>query len=75
MRLLDGLGDAALDRVPDTRSHGTRLPQHQTAGYLAEVDDMYDMPVWRILAGPCFGHAREHVGEIKANLQALRSLE
>lgn len=36
---------------------------------------MYDMPVWRLLAGPCFGHAREPVGEIKANLRALRSLE
>ena len=42
---------------------------YETSGYLAEVDDMYDMPVWRMLAGPCFGHAREHVGEIRANLQ------
>lgn len=73
MQVLDGLDDAALDRVPDTRVHGTRLPQHQTPGYLAEVDDMYDLPVWRLLGGPCFGHAREHVGEIRANLQALRS--
>jgi len=73
IQLLDGLDDAALDAVPDTRTHGTRLPQHRTAGYLAEVDDMYDMPVWRMLAGPCFGHAREHVGEIRANLAALRS--
>ena len=73
MQLLDGLDDAALDRVPDTRAHGTRLPRHQTPGYLAEVDDMYDLPVWRLLAGPCFGHAREHVGEIRTNLQALRS--
>lgn len=72
-QLLDGLDDAALERVPDTRAHGTRLPQHQTAGYLAEVDNMYDLPVWRLLGGPCFGHAREHVGEIRANLQALRS--
>jgi hypothetical protein len=75
MTLLDGVDEAVLDHVVDTRTHGTRLPQHQTSGYLAEVDDMYDMPVWRMLAGPCFGHAREHVGEIRANLQALRSLE
>ena len=74
MQLLDGLDDTALERVADTRTHGTRLPQHQTPGYLAEVDDMYDMPVWRMLAGPCFGHAREHVGEIRANLQALRAI-
>ncbi|TAK55077.1 MAG: hypothetical protein EPO22_14895 [Dehalococcoidia bacterium] len=32
MQLIDSLDDAALDRVPDTRSHGTRLPQHQTPG-------------------------------------------
>ena len=73
MQLLDGLDDAQLDRVPNTRAHGTRLAQHQTPGYLAEVDDMYDLPVWRLLGGPCFGHAREHIGEIRANLAALRS--
>jgi DinB superfamily len=73
MDLLDGLSEPDLDTIPDTRAHGTRLPQHRTPGYLAEVDDMYDMPVWRMLAGPCFGHAREHVGELRANLTLMRA--
>jgi hypothetical protein len=72
-RLLDTLTEAALDAVPNTREHGTRLPRHQTPGYLAEVDDMYDLPVWRLLAGPCFGHVREHVGEMRLALQILRA--
>lgn len=71
-RLFDSLTDAALDNVPNTRVHGTRLPQHRTTGYLAEVEDMYDLPVWRLLAGPCFGHVREHVGQIRLSLQMLR---
>lgn len=71
--LLDGLTDADLDAVADTRTHGTRLPQHQAAGYLEEVDDMYDMPAWRVLAGPCFGHVRDHAGELRTALAILRA--
>lgn len=71
--LLDTLTDADLDGVSDTRTHGTRLPQHQTPGYLAEVDDMYDLPMWRLFAGPCFGHLREHKGEIRTALEILRA--
>lgn len=70
--LLNTLTDATLDGVSDTRAHGTRLPQHQTRGYLAEVDDMYDLPLWRLFAGPCFGHLREHKGEIRTALEILR---
>ncbi len=70
--VFEGLTEASLDDVPNIRVHGTRLPQHRTTGYLAEVDDMYDLPVWRLLAGPCFGHVREHVGEIRLSLQMMR---
>ena len=68
---LDGLTDADLDSVPDTRSHNS-LVSPQTADYLEEVDDMYDYPIWRTLSGPCFGHARGHLAEILMTRELLR---
>jgi hypothetical protein len=34
---------------------------------------MYDFPIWRTLAGPCFGHMREHLGHIESTLEAVRA--
>ena len=72
MTLLDGLTDAGLDGVPDARAFNTRV-SHQLPGYLEEIDDMYDNPIWRTLTGPCYGHARGHIGEIIAVVEMLRS--
>ena len=72
-KLFDGMTDADLERVGDKRTWGVRTPQHQTPGYLEEVDDMYDMPAWRVLTGPCFGNARGHVGEMYVILEMLRA--
>lgn len=71
MTFLDGLTDAGLETVPDTRSHNV-LVTPQTAAYLEEVDDMYDFPIWRTLSGPCFGHARGHLAEILMTRELLR---
>jgi hypothetical protein len=72
MSYLETLTDDALDLLPDTRAANARVP-YQTAGYLEEIDDMYDFPVWRTLTGPAFAHARGHVDEISAALEAIRS--
>lgn len=72
MTFLDGRTDAGLETVPDTRSHNAGV-KNQTAGYLEEIDDMYDFPIWRTLTGPCFGHARGHLAEILMTRELLRN--
>lgn len=70
---LDTLTDADLERVADTRTHGTRLPIHQAPGYPAEVNDMYDLAAWQVLSGACYGHIRGHIGEIETSIAVLRA--
>jgi hypothetical protein len=72
MAFLDTLDDDALDVVPDTHGHNALVPD-KTAAYLDEIDRMYDWPVWRTLAGPCYGHMRGHVEELVAALDAIRA--
>lgn len=74
MQFLDTLTEAGLDAVPDARTHSARLAAYHVPGYLEEVAGMYDFPVWQTLAGPCFGHMREHLGHIEATLEALRAV-
>ena len=69
---LETLTEAALDQAPDNRAHLGRHPAYQSPGYRAEVDDMWDQPVWRLLAGACIGHCREHLGEVMGFKEILR---
>jgi hypothetical protein len=73
MAYLDTLTDADLDTVPDTRAHSARVSAYHIPGYMEEVSDMYDFPIWRTLGGPCYGHSRGHLGEMLAALEALRA--
>jgi hypothetical protein len=74
IRFLDTLADADLDATNEaTRTFGTRLAIYQFPGYLEEVSDMYDFPLWRTLAGPAFGHVRGHLGEIMSVLETVRA--
>ncbi len=68
------LAPADLDAVPSGRAHVQHVPAaHETDSYLAEIADMYDFPVWRMIAGPCFGHIRDHGGEIRTMLAMMRA--
>jgi hypothetical protein len=70
---LKTMTDVDLERVPDTRRHGFRLPAHQAPGYVEEVQRMLDFPVWKLLSGPCYGHPREHIGGILSAIESLRT--
>lgn len=73
LRFLDTLSESALDAVPDARAHSAQVSAYHIPGYLEEVSDMYDFPIWRTLAGPCYGHSRGHLAEMQAALEALRA--
>ncbi|HEX2998334.1 MAG TPA: DinB family protein, partial [Anaerolineales bacterium] len=62
---LAGIREADLDKVPDARQCLMAFPEYQTPGYLAEVGDIFDLPVWNLLMKPCMGHAHRHLGELE----------
>jgi hypothetical protein len=71
---LQTLAAADMDAIPASRAHLQHVPAaHKTESYLAEVEGMYDYPVWRIISGPCFGHPREHGGELRTMLAMMRA--
>jgi hypothetical protein len=71
---LQTLAAADMDAIPASRAHLQHVPAaHKTESYLAEVEGMYDYPVWRIISGPCFGHPRKHGGELRTVLAMTRA--
>ena len=67
------LTDDDLEYIPPARQHLAPYPEYQTAGHHAETDELLDLPIWRLLSGPCIGHVRGHLGELallKAQLRA-----
>lgn len=70
---LETLTDHDLECIPPARQYLAPYPEYQTTGHHAETDDLLDLPIWRLLSGPCFGHVRGHLGELallKAQLRA-----
>jgi hypothetical protein len=59
------------DRLPPNQAH-LADERYQHPGYLAEVDDMYEQPFWRVFAGACTGHCRGHIGELELALAVVR---
>ena len=59
------------DRRPPNRAHLADERYHHP-GYLAEIDDMYEQPFWRVFAGACTGHCRAHIGELELALALIR---
>ncbi len=57
------LTDDDLEYIPHARKHLAPYPEYQTAGHHAETDDLLDLPIWRLLSGPCIGHVRGHLGD------------
>jgi hypothetical protein len=70
---LTTLTEDDLEYIPDARKYLAPYPEYQTVGHHAETDDLLDLPIWRLLSGPCIGHVRGHLGELaflKARLRA-----
>ncbi len=67
------LTDDDLEYIPDARQHLAPYPEYQTAGHHAETDELLDLPIWRLLSGPCFGHVRGHLGELALLKSQLRT--
>lgn len=72
MEWIGTLEDGDLDTVPDSEAHQAANPDYQSHGFREETDDLYGMPVWRFATGPMNGHARRHIGELAAAIEAAR---
>ena len=71
---LDSVDASFFDGMPpDSRAHLPLHPVYSTEGYREEVDPMFAYPVWRLVSGACYGHARGHLGELDLALQIIRS--
>ena len=69
---LGEVGEEALDPVTDARERLKAFPEYQTPGYLEEVDNLLDLPVWGLLIRPCMGHVHRHLGELEITKDILR---
>jgi hypothetical protein len=69
---LNTLTEDELECIPDARKHLAPYPEYQTSGHYAETDDLLDLPIWRLLSGPCIGHLRGHLGELALIKSQLR---
>ena len=69
---LEGINDNTLDFAPDVKERLQAYPEYQTPGYLAEVTDLFGLPVWGLLIRPCMGHLHRHLGELEITKDVLR---
>lgn len=74
--VLAWLGESSesdLDQILDTRQRLLAFPEYQTPGFIEEVSDLYDQPVWGLLMRPCIGHIHRHLGELEVVKHILRA--
>ena len=69
---LGTINEEEFDRVTDARQRLVSFPEYQTPGYLEEVDNLLDLPVWGLLVRPCMGHVHRHLGELEITKDILR---
>ena len=69
---LGEISEDVLDQVPDARAHLAAFPEYQTPGYMEEVNNLYNLPVWGLLIRPCMGHVHRHLGEVDITKDVLR---
>ena len=72
---LGEISEDVLDSVPDARTHLAAFPEYQTPGYMEEVNNLYDLPVWGLLIRPCMGHVHRHLGEVDITKDILRKVK
>jgi len=68
----EGVDEGMLDFVPNAQAHLKQFPEYQTPGYLEEISDLFDLPVWGLLIRPCMGHLHRHLGEVEITKDILR---
>jgi len=69
---LGAIDESTLDVVPNAREFLKQFPEYQTHGYLEEISDLFDLPIWGLLIRPCMGHLHRHLGEIETTKDILR---
>lgn len=69
---LEGINENALDFVPNVKERLRAYPEYQTPGYLEEVGNLFELPVWSLLISPCMGHLHRHLGELEITKDLLR---
>jgi DinB family protein len=69
---LGEIGEEVFDQVTDARQRLKVFPEYQTPGYLEEVDNLLDLPIWGLLIRPCIGHIHRHLGELEITKDILR---
>lgn len=69
---LGQVSEEELDQIPDARGRLAAFPEYQTPGYVEEVDNLLDLPVWGLLIRPCMGHVHRHLGELEITKDILR---
>jgi hypothetical protein len=66
------IDEKELDRVPYAQEYLAAFPEYQTSGYLEEISNLFDLPVWGLLIRPCMGHIHRHCGELEITKDILR---
>ena len=72
---LKQLDDSDLDRLPNPHQHLYGFSEYQTPGFIEEVKNLYDQPIWGLLMRPCIGHIHRHLGELEVAKSILRARE
>ena len=65
--------ESDLDQLPDAQQRLSAFPEYQTPGFIEEVANLYDEPVWALLMRPCIGHIHRHLGELEVVKTILRA--
>ena len=67
------IGEEDLDQVPDAKERLMAFPECQTPTYIADVNNLYGLPVWGLLMRPCMVHIHRHLGELEITKSILRN--
>ena len=70
---LEETSNGDLDQILDTRQRLTAFAEYQTPGYVEEVANLYDQPIWSLLMRPCIGHIHRHLGELELVKNIVRA--
>ncbi len=65
--------ESDLDQILDIRQRLAAFPEYQTPGFVEEIANLYDQPIWSLLMRPCIGHVHGHLGELEVVKHILRA--
>ena len=70
---LGDLRDEDLSATTDLKQRHAAKPEYMAPAVWEEVESLHGIPGWQFLARPCMSHIRVHYGELKTQLEALRT--